>query len=71
MSDRTVKLHAAVPKEFQYDKSFIVILDRMKEQKFKAVRASDPSVENPVVDGYKQGHYDCIREVIEAFKVYG
>ena len=53
------------------DKSFIIVLDRMKEQKLQAVKVSDPSVENHVIDGYKQGHYDCIKEVIEAFKRYG
>ncbi len=55
----------------KYDKSFIIVLERMKNQKYAAVKASDPAVENPVVDGYKQGHYDCMMEVIEAFKVYG
>ena len=44
---------------------------QMKEQKLTALHESDPSIENPVIDGYKQGHYDCIREVIKAFKTYG
>jgi len=54
-----------------YDKSFIVVLERIKEQTKQAVLASDPTIDNPVIDGYKRGRYEMVLEIIEAYKKYG
>jgi len=56
--------------ESKYDKSFILVLERIKEQRLKAVRTSDPTVENPVLDGYRRGMYQDILEVIEAYRSF-
>lgn len=53
------------------DKSFIIVLDRIKEQAKQAVQASDPTIENPVLDGYKRGKYDMVLEIIKAYQKYG
>lgn len=53
------------------DKSFIVVLSRMKEQALEAVRRSDPSAEDQVQDGIKLGRLYQMEEVIKAFKQYG
>lgn len=54
----------------EHDRSFILVLERIKEQRLKAVQASDPTVENPVLDGYKRGMYQDICEVIEAYRSF-
>ena len=73
MSERTpINMHPSPPEDFVYphpnDKSFILVLDRIRQQALEAVQASDPSVDNPVIDGYKRGRYEMVLEIIRAYK---
>jgi len=53
-----------------YDKSFIVVIERMKQQALEVVRRSDPSVESQFNDGRKIGYLYALQDIEKAFKNY-
>lgn len=53
------------------DKSFIVVLERMKEQALDAVRKHDPSVESQTLDAALRERVYVLQEVIKAYRMYG
>jgi len=54
-----------------YDKSFIIVLERLQHQALAAVKRSEPCVDDQHQDGIKLGELYMIQKVIRAFKSYG